>query len=43
VEERKGRSDDKTGKCKGWKGIRMREVEEVKGKKNGRTVVRELI
>jgi hypothetical protein len=37
------RSDNKMGKCKGWKGIPKREVEEMKGKTNGRRVVRELI
>jgi hypothetical protein len=31
------------GKCKGWKGILKREVEKIKSKRNGRTVVRELI
>jgi hypothetical protein len=45
VEERKEekRSDDKTGKCKGWKEIPKRELEEIKRKRNGRTMVRELI
>jgi hypothetical protein len=37
------RSDDKMGKCEGWKGMPKREVENVKGKRNGRTVARELI
>jgi hypothetical protein len=37
VEEREEdkRSDDKTGKCEGWKGIPKREVEDIKGKRNG--------
>jgi hypothetical protein len=45
VQERKEekRSDDKTRKCKGWKRIPKREVEEIKGKMNGRRVAKELI
>jgi hypothetical protein len=45
VEERKEekRSDDKRGKCKGWNGIPKKEVEEIKGKRNRKTVSRELI
>jgi hypothetical protein len=45
VEERKegNRCDGKVGKCKGWKGITKKEVEEIKRKRNGRTVSRELI
>jgi hypothetical protein len=37
VEEREEekRSDDKTDKCEGWKGILKREVVDVKGKRNG--------
>jgi hypothetical protein len=43
-EQKKGRrSDNKMGICKGWKGIPKREVGELKGKRNGRTVARELI
>jgi hypothetical protein len=45
VEERREekRSDYKTDKCKGWKDIAKRELEEIKRKRNGRTVARELI
>jgi hypothetical protein len=44
VEERKEEeSEDKTDKCKGQKGIPKRELEEIKGKRNGRTVARKLI
>jgi hypothetical protein len=36
VEEREDekRSQNKTDKCEGWKGIPKREVEEIKGKRN---------
>jgi hypothetical protein len=45
MEERKEekRSDNMTSKCKGWKGIPKGKVKEIKGKRNGRTVARELI
>jgi hypothetical protein len=36
------RSDNKTGKCEGWKVIPKKVVEGLKGKRNGRTVTKKL-